>query len=107
MCCGPVAEVADDSVLVDGGQHSLLYWEYMSIQWGNKKIAQIGRNLEILLFNMIDPWMWPLSVFCNLQTVKKYGQFYKVLPGRLSTEPVSSSCQSAFASNGSSSRNRK
>lgn len=57
---GPVAEVVDDSVLVNGGQHSLLYWEYMSIQWGNKKVAQIGRNLEILLFNMIDPWMWPL-----------------------------------------------
>ena len=102
-----MAEVADDSILIDGGQHSLLYWEYMSVQWGNKKVAGNGRNLETLLFNMIDPRMWTLSGFCNLPTVKKCGQFYKVLPGRLCTEPVSSSCQSAFASNGSSSRNRK
>ena len=65
-----------------------------------KQSSRDRRNLETLLFNMIGPWMWPPSDFCNLQTVKKCGQFYKVLPGKLSTGSVSSSCQSAFAWNG-------
>ena len=46
MCCEPVAEVADDSILIDGGQHFLLYWKYRYIQWGNKVagIEEIGKR---------------------------------------------------------------
>ena len=39
MCCRSVTAAADDSVLVDGGQYSLLYRVYMHTQWGNNRVV--------------------------------------------------------------------